>query len=197
MIASLARLISTLFNPAVLFLVIPFLLLLNNGYSLQNTFVWIGYTIGFMISMIVFVYLMVKRKVFTDMDISRREQRPLMFVVSAALIVLYVGGLLLFDGPRLLFAIAFGIMLGVLLGSLVNTKIKASIHVASAVSLIGAVAFSFGGYYLLLLLLIPLVAWSRIVIKRHTLYETLAGGLLGILLLLSVYLFYTNVLLYL
>lgn len=185
--ASFAKLLSFIFNPIILLLVIPFLLLNKLNHDFIAAVSWTGYTFGFLVAMTVFLAYMVQRGTFSDMDVSRREQRPLLYAVSALFVAVYVAGLFYFQAPRLMFAIALGVFLGVVFGSIINTRLKASIHVATITALIFALAVIYNGYYLLTLLFIPLVAWARIKIKRHTLPETIVGGLLGILLSLCVY----------
>jgi len=184
---SLARFLSFIFNPIILLVTIPFFLL----YKLYNDFVaavlWTGYSFLFLLGMTVFLAIAVQRKIFTDMDVSKREQRPLLFLVSFVAGVLYIIGLLVWNGPHLLIVISLGVMLGIVADSFINRRIKASIHVATVTALLFALALVYNGYYLLTLLLIPLVGWARVKIKRHTLPETVVGGLLGILISLCVY----------
>lgn len=148
---------------------------------------WTFYTAFFLLAMTVFILFCVQRKKFTDMDVSKREQRPLLFLISISAALLYVVGLFFLHGPFILFVIAFGIIMGIAIASVINIYIKASIHVATVSALIFAVAMAYGGFYQLLLLLILLVAWSRVRIKRHTLQETIVGGVLGIGLAVIIY----------
>ena len=189
MTASFARFISYVLNPILLLLFVPFFLLLKQDSSLNHALSWTAYTFIFLAAMTGFLYYCVRKKIFTDMDVSKRTQRPLLFLVSALVGVLYMVGLAIFHGPQVLNIVAVGTLLGVFVTSIVNTKLKASIHVATVSALIFTLAIIYGGYYLLLLFLIPLVAWARLKIHRHTLPETVVGGLLGILLSLCMYTF--------
>lgn len=186
---SIARFISFIFNPVLVILFVPFLLLYKSTGDIYSALGWTSYTAFFVLAMIMFIIYSVKKKVFTDMDVSKREQRPLLFFVSIICASVYLAGLFLLHAPQLLFVITFGIIVGIIVASIVNTQIKASIHVATISALIFTLAMGYDGIYRLLLLLIPLVAWSRITIKRHTLLETIAGGVLGILLSLLIYAF--------
>jgi hypothetical protein len=188
MTSSLARFISFILNPLILLLTVPFVLLLRLGETLNYALTWTAYTFFFLIAMTLFIREGVKRGIFTNMDVSKREQRPLLFKVSFLLAVIYLAGLYFLNGPQVLFVITVGIIIGVILISIINMRLKASMHVASISALIFTAAIIFSGYYLFLLFLIPLVAWARLKIKRHTLPETVVGGLLGILLSLCIYL---------
>ncbi|MBA3724770.1 MAG: hypothetical protein H0W89_07895 [Candidatus Levybacteria bacterium] len=185
--SSLARFISFIFNPIILLIFVPLFLLYKVDDDLTYALTWTAYTFFFLLAMTLFIKYMVSRGVFTNMDVSKREQRPLLFGMSMVLITFYLGGLFLLDGPRILIIITIGIMIGIILSSIINTRLKASMHVATISALIFALAIVYNGYYLLSLFLIPLVAWARLKIKRHTLPETVVGGLLGILLSLCIY----------
>lgn len=118
------------------------------------------------------------RGIFSDLDVSKRQQRPLLFFVFFLLTVLYLTGLVYFDGPPVLFVAVGGILLSISCISLINRKIKASLHMAT----ITAVLLTLGILYnisLITLVLLPILAWSRIKVKRHTLQETIVGMLCG------------------
>lgn len=187
MVEAFAKFISFILNPILVLLFVPFALIYSNTGDLYIASMWTFYTAFFLLAITVFILYCVQRKIFTDMDVSKKEQRPLLFLVSIISALLYLSGLFLFHGPFILFVIAFGIIFGIFVASIINTKIKASIHVATVSALIFAVAMTYDGYYRLLLLLIPLVAWARVRIKRHTRSETIVGGALGIILALLIY----------
>jgi len=185
---TIARIISYLFNPLIVVLVSPFLLIYRATNDLQAAYYWTCYTLIFIIIMGIFVATGVKREIFTDLDVSRREQRPLMFLISILFIAVYVMGMLFLQAPSILYILAAGLILGICIISIINRRIKASAHVAAITALTLPLAVSFGQYYFLLLFLVPLVAWARIKTKRHTLKEILVGGFLGGSLSLSIYL---------
>ena len=184
---SLARFISFIFNPIILLVTIPFFLLYRISGDFVTAVMWTGYTFVFLLAMTVFLAFAVQKKIFTDMDVSKREQRPLLFKISFVMVIIYIIGLFLFEGPHFLISLSLGIILAILADSYINRRIKASIHVATVTALIFALAVVYHGYYLVSLAIIPLVGWARVKIKRHTLPETVVGGLLGILISLCVY----------
>lgn len=187
MTSSFARYISLIFNPLILLVAVPFILLLKLGYGLHYTLLWTGYTFFFLAALAIFILDGVRKGVFTNMDVSKREQRPLLFKVCGGLALLYLAGIYFFDGPQIIMVIGISILIGIVLTSIINTRLKASMHVATISALIFVASIILSGYYLLLLFLIPLVAWARLKIHRHTLPETVVGGLLGVLLSLCIY----------
>lgn len=182
-----AKLISLLLNPMVIALLAPFFLIYKTTNDLQIAIHWTAYTLIFIACLSIFAIIGVKRKKFTDLDVSRREQRSLMFIVSILFASAYVISLFFFHGPYILYFLTIGVIFGIAFISIVNRKIKASIHTAAITALVLPLAISYGNYYYLLLFLIPLIVWARLKTKRHTFIEIFAGGTIGGILSLSLY----------
>jgi hypothetical protein len=194
MMKSLAQIISFLFNPVLLLVFVPLLLVYRTTGSVVLAMVWTGYTMIFLLAMTFFIFYGVHKKIFTDMDVSNRKQRPLLFIVSFIMGLFYLGGLFFLHGPKILMAVIGALIISVILISLINTRLKMSIHVATVSALLVSLAIIYQGYYYLTLILIPAVAWARLKIHRHTLPETIVGGGFGILLSLGMYFFIEQVL---
>ena len=54
-----------------------------------------------------------------------------------------------------------------------------SIHTATTAGLVTFAILALGGGASILTLLVPIVAWARLHLRRHTLAQTVAGGVLG------------------
>lgn len=191
----LARIISFISNPIFIFIALPFFLVYKTTHNTAAAWSWTIYTLIFIFIFVIFVLIGVKKKFFSDLDVSKREQRPVLYFTGTVLAVLYLSILFFLHGPRILFITIFGIMLGILIASLINIKIKASVHVAAISGLLTSLSIIYKGYYVLLLLLIFIIAWSRVKIKRHTVPEVMIGGILGSLLSLIIY-YMTKVFIY-
>ena len=152
-------------------------------YALEWTvFSWL-----FLFIIAVFVMYAVLRGIFTDFDVSRREQRPLLFFFTSVIALLYLLGLFALHGPKVLFVAILGVLLGIFCISLINTRLKASIHLATISAIISAISLLYGGLFLMLFILIPIVAWARVTVKRHTIQEAIIGGLTGSILTIGLY----------
>lgn len=183
----IAKTISYLTDPLFLATPIPFLLVLWASEDVVYSLKWAIFSMMFFAFVGMFVLYAVSKKVFTDIDVSKREQRPAFYFFAIYVSLLFLGSLLLLNGPAVLFLAGCGILLSIIVVSIVNLKIKASVHVATVTALIFIVSILYGDAFLFLILLIPLIIWSRIVVKRHTFQEALVGGLIGVLLTLLVY----------
>ncbi|HVA96600.1 MAG TPA: hypothetical protein VND99_03015 [Candidatus Acidoferrales bacterium] len=193
MSTSLAQIISFLFNPVMLLVFLPLFLVYKTTGNIILAFAWTVYTMIFLIAISFYVIYGVHKKIFTDMDVSKRTQRPLLFTVGILLTVIYLWGLYFLNGPKILFVVTIGFIIGVLLLALINTRLKVSFHVTTVSALLFSLAIIYQGYYYLTLLLIPAVAWARLKIKRHTLPETLVGACFGVLISLGMLLLIEHV----
>lgn len=185
----LAKIISYVFNPLTILVFVPFFLVYRTTHNVDSALNWTFYTSAYLALIGAFLFYGVKKGFFVDLDVSKREQRPLLFRICGIFLALYLLGLYLFDAPAIMPVTTIGVVIGIVVISLVNTKIKASLHVATVSAFIFALAIVYKGLNTFLLLLIPLVAWARVRTKRHTLQETIVGGALGILLSLGMYIF--------
>lgn len=178
----LARFISFIFNPYILILPIPYLLVLRETGDSLYAGKWAIFTLCFLIAVGLSVFILVRKGYFSDLDISKREQRPLFFFLLVLFAIIYFLSLFYFQGPIVLFTALSGIFLSIVVFSFINTRIKASIHVASITGLIFSFSILYSGIFLALLFLIPLIGWSRIKIHRHTKEEVFMGAFMGILI---------------
>lgn len=183
----LARFISFLANPIFILISLPYFLVLKSSHNPQTALYWTFYSWIFLAIFVVFVLVGIWKKIFTDIDISDRKQRPILYLVGALLALFHLFGLFLLHGPPVLFITVMGIMLGIFFGSVINIKVKASVHVAAISALVTALSIVYQGYYFLLFLLIPVVGWARLRMKRHTPAEVIVGAIFGSLLSLIMY----------
>ena len=133
-----------------------------------------------------YVVWLVKRGDITDVDVRLRKQRigPLLVTVACtgvAWMGLWMGG-----APRGLIWVAGGMWLQGLMILGITSRWKISVHTATA-----AAATTWSSLLLQTplpaLLVVPLVAWSRVWLRRHTVLQTVAGAALGFILFLALW----------
>ncbi len=126
--------------------------------------------------------LILIRKMHTDMDITDRTKRtlPLFFAVCSYLVGFIV--LLSMGAPALTTALMLIYSSNTLIILFINLSWKISIHTMGVAGPTVALTYLFGLPGLLFGLLIPLVMWSRVTLKKHTISQVLAGGIAGIIL---------------
>jgi len=182
-----AKAISFLLGPSFVLLPIPFILVARFTQDYSYALKWTVFSYAFILAVATFVVIGVLLGVFSNFDVSKREQRPLLFSFCAFAMFCYLLSLLILDGPKILFIALFAIILGLIIIVIVNRWIKASIHVATLTSVVLLISIIYKGNYFLLLFLIPLLAWARVKMKQHTPLETVVGSVLGIVITLIAY----------
>ena len=123
-------------------------------------------------------YLLIKLKKVSDWDVTKRKQRyPLIETAAvswtiALIFIYFLGNAFLFHVFLTLF------VLGALIG-FITYFWKISYHAALNTTAVILLNYFFDGKLLWLYLIIPVVCWSRFVLKKHTISQLLAGILLS------------------
>lgn len=115
---------------------------------------------------------------WADVDVSVREQRGGLYAVSllstaAATLAFH------FTGPPIGVRGSLIAFLLVLFSALVNLRLKISLHVAFAAYAAGIACGRRLDVLVVASLLALAIAWSRLVLRRHTLPEVIAGACAG------------------
>ena len=126
-----------------------------------------------------FLYLawLVEQGKVTDLDVKRREQRTYPLLVT--IVCQGMAWLLLGFGaaPSVLITLAATSWLQTLIILVITLRWKISVHTSAAAGAATVVWILLGTP--LSLLIVPLIAWSRVRLRRHTLLQTVVGALLG------------------
>jgi len=126
------------------------------------------------------------RKKVVDLYVSKKETRTPFFLMAIALYS--VAAIIFFvTNTGIMFLLALSYTFVTIILMLVNRFWKVSVHSAGVAGPVFALIFVFGVMVLPLSLLIVLVSWSRIKLKKHTFMQTLAGSLIPIAVGLVVY----------
>ena len=116
-----------------------------------------------------------------DMDIPERSERnyPLLLAILSYLIGFLV--LYILNAPTITTVLMFCYFSNTLAVFFINLFWKISIHSMGVAGPAAALVYVFGSYGLIFILIIPLVMWSRLYLKEHTLNQVIMGALLGFL----------------
>lgn len=126
------------------------------------------------------IVLGVRSNWWTDRHVVVRRQRvvPLalsLVSVAAGLTVLSLAP----TAPTNLIAVTRVILTGVIVVFVVSLAWKISIHTSVASSAVVVTAFTFSSLWLLSAALVIVIAWSRIRLDQHTLWQTVGGAIIG------------------
>jgi membrane-associated phospholipid phosphatase len=126
------------------------------------------------------------RKNVVDLDISKKEMRTPFFVIAAAFYS--IAAVIFFvTNTTIIFLLALSYAFVTIILLLINRFWKVSVHSAGVTGPIFALIFVFGFMILPLSLMIVLVSWSRIKLKKHTFTQTFVGSLIPIAVGLVLY----------
>lgn len=183
----IAEIISYALNPLIVLIPVPFFLVFEKTNNLMLAFQWTGISIFFIFVFFLLILAGIKFGIFSDLDISKREQRPVLFAVGMALTISYFVFLFLFHAPPTLIIGAIAIILGIIVLGIVNLFTKASGHLAVFSALLTFLVLIEGWEFLLLAIFWPVLVWARIKTKNHTLMQTILGTMVGSLTTIAIY----------
>ena len=127
------------------------------------------------------LYILKLTGVISDLDISKRHERDklrlFLIFISVFLIVLYL--VKLFLNNNLYIFLYFTCLLGYVIGFIISKRIKVSGHITTLVLNILFLGLYLNYYFLIALVLVPILFWSRVGIDRHKLHECFTGLALG------------------
>ncbi|MEN3038337.1 MAG: phosphatase PAP2 family protein [Candidatus Kryptonium sp.] len=176
-----AEIISLISAPQIVsfvsFIFISFYLETNIKMKLISAFTTISFTSIFPT---VFIYYLIYRGKIDHPFVPVREQRtiPYLFAVLSAFIGFLI--LIYFKSHWLIIASQWCYVLNTLLILVINSRWKISAHSAGLSGPLTILVWIFGYEVIPLFLLIPLVGWSRLYLKAHTLGQVIGGTMLGI-----------------
>lgn len=173
-----AHWVSTLLSPTAL----AILTVILAGLNIHNKQGWLwifGMAFGLIGLPSLYLIWLLKRGKITDYDVFLRQQRYKPYFVILAcfagtLLVMTLGG-----APYILVTLALAVTVMTIIMLLINFRWKISAHSAAAASFAILTIQLAGLAASPVFLAVPLVAWSRVTLQRHTLAQTIGGALLG------------------
>ncbi|MGL6298221.1 MAG: hypothetical protein ACRC1M_03530 [Methanobacteriaceae archaeon] len=115
----------------------------------------------------------------TDYDISNRADRIIPLFGVAILYLLATFILYFLNLSALTTILMFSFFLNTIITLLITFKWKISIHAMTVAGVTAALIFCFGAYGALFGLILPILMWSRIELKKHTMLQVICGAILG------------------
>ncbi len=179
----LAYAISQVGSPPVLGAAV--MALIASTLSSPRAWTWAGvYVFLAILTPLLYLVWLVRRGRITDLDVQLREQRtrPLIFTIACAglaWLVLALGG-----APLQMVVVTGGLWLQMAIIFGVTLRWKISMHSAAAAG-VAMLVWSLAGTMLPLLIGVPIIAWSRVRLRRHTVAQTIAGAVLGLTIFLA------------
>lgn len=172
----LARIISTVFHP---FLIAPLVFLyLSMEHTDTLRFGWEVWFITFIATNVVigvYVGSMKRRGHTSSIDVPERLKRRRPFAIG---VLGYIGAtiaLILIHAPVIIIALMAAYAVNTTIATIINQWWKISIHGMSLGGSVVPFLFLYGGYWWSLILVFPLMIYSRVKLRAHTLAQVVAG----------------------
>jgi membrane-associated phospholipid phosphatase len=127
---------------------------------------------------------------WTDLDVSVRQQRYLLYPVGMACGVLMVVALLAIGAPTAAIATTLALALANGVDGLINFAYKVSAHAATAATCAALLWLHTPTWGPPVALAAALVGWSRVELGRHTAGQVILGWAVGLGSALTVFAFY-------
>jgi membrane-associated phospholipid phosphatase len=184
----LARIFSTVCNPFLTALAL--FVILAHAFRNDTTGFWelLGISAFFTsIGPMLFVLWLYATDRIADLDMSRRSEREAVFSAFVVFYLLGTVALWLVHAPPMLIATMAGYTACALVVQAITRFWKISTHAIGITAPLAALTVLYGWQPAPFLVLIPIVCWSRVYLKAHTVAQVLVGAGLGAL---SVLLFF-------
>jgi phosphatidylglycerol---prolipoprotein diacylglyceryl transferase len=187
-----AEITSKVLNP-FLITMIPFFIIAfqKDLFKIEPLHITIIFLIG-LIGPIVQIHLFKKLNLINDWDISDRSKRPF-FTVIAGTIFLLIFLVSLASVSIEIKVLTLALTVATYIFAIISTKWKISGHLTYLSFTLAAIYLLVKEPIFILLFspLIVLVAWSRVKLKHHDVLQTIAGTLLGIGTIISIWILAT------
>lgn len=185
-----AKIVSFAMHPIVFALLVPFLVIYKQSASLLYGLKWTFFCSFFLFLVMAGLFFVRKKEFLSDIDISDKDQRHIFYSIATLAGILFFIAALIFKGVFFpLSVVSLGIVLGVVIFDLINYYMKISIHAAIVCAYIITFGMLYGFWpFVAVSWILPLVAWSRLYLKKHTKMELIVGALAGACITLATFL---------
>ena len=191
MIKRIANLTSIIFSPFLVGLALILLVSFESTASILDAIKWSLILIALSILPIylVVVYL-VRSNRLDGILVSIRQQRSKIYALAA--ILAGIGCIILFylKAPLIMLALFVTGFFGTAIFMGINLWWKISLHTAFIAASVTLLVILYGFMAAAAIVLIPLVAWSRLELESHSPAQLVAGALLAISILPAVFYFF-------
>jgi len=184
-----ARLISNVGSPPI----VAFVAVLISVYTPPKTgLTWVSMAFVFIAVILPIFYVvdLVRRGKVTDFHLPVRQERIGPFFVTFITGIIGWALVLWLDSPHALKLVALINVIQTTMLMLITTQWKISIHNTAITGLAVLAIYLLGGAALPIILLIPLIGWSRVYLKRHSIEQVIGGTILGLVLVLGAIFYY-------
>jgi membrane-associated phospholipid phosphatase len=176
----IARLISNILNPFIFSAAVLVLLSFHNTADTGEALKWVGVSLAIsVVPVFIIVIWLVRRKKMDGLYDNTNHQRRIVYLLASVLGAIGCGLMWGFKAPDLLAVIFTTGFIEIVVFMGINYYWKISLHTAFAAAAVTVISLVYGVTAVWTLILLPLVAWSRIELKQHSLMQVISATLLA------------------
>jgi membrane-associated phospholipid phosphatase len=177
----LARILSTIFNPFLTALALFAILALIGARDTYDFWRLLFLSTSFIsLGPMLYVFWLYATDRISDLDMSVRSERELVFTTFVVFDALGVIALWLAHAPRLMIAAMLGYLVSTVVVQYITRYWKISTHAIGITAPLTALTLIYGRQPLPFMVLIPMVCWARVYLRAHTVMQVVAGTGLAI-----------------
>ena len=173
-----AQLISIITYPLIMSIWGGLIIKSNHELSIQELFIILSPFISIVLGYIIFV---VSIKKSTDIDFSDRKNRPALLIITG--LALLISILIAKYIDSILCGYLRNLLIVIIIAATISFKWKISLHALGTTAFIALAISILGSQYIFLIFLLPIVYWARIILKKHTIWQLLAGSLVSLIII--------------
>jgi membrane-associated phospholipid phosphatase len=183
-----ARLISNILNPFIVAIVVLALLIFHDASTTWEAVKWIMISITVsVLPVLIAVAVLVRLKKLDGFFSNPREQRYSVYWMASVLGVIDCVLFWCIKAPELLSILFTAGLIAVVIFAGINYCWKISLHTAFVTGAVVVLVIIFGWSALYAVVFVPLVGWSRIILRQHTSLQVIAGGLLSVVIITAIF----------
>jgi len=176
----IAKLVSNILNPFLMGMILILSASFSGGFNTRESIKWALVLIAFnVLPIFLFIIWLVRHNKLDDIFINIRKQRLNIYLLGIALVGASCIILLCFEAPPMLLALFVAFFSVGVVFMCINNWWKVSVHTASIASVAAALLIIYGLRAIAFIMLVPLVAWARVELGKHSLAQVVTGALLA------------------
>ncbi len=176
----IARIVTEVFTPPLLAVVAMGVVSYQSSAHTSEFLKWWGLSsllIG--IIPVAFILMRLRGGHLSDHNMSVANQRYMPFVISIASNLAAFVVMRLMSAPPFIIAFTLSAVTVLVLAILLTPKCKMSIHCSTVAGMAIILTFVLGTWAWSMVILVPVVGWSRVKVAQHTVPQVVLGGMVG------------------
>ena len=177
---TIAKIISAVTSPYLIIPIFSSLTIFHFSKNPQEFLLWLSILVIFVVMLpFGYVFILVWQKKITDFHVFLKEQRLVPFIVaiigSIVLLMIYY----LLKVPRELILMAIALTINGTVFGFASNYWKLSLHSATYTSSVLIFALLVNSFWIVLLLMLPLIFWARLVRGRHNIHQLIIAAIVS------------------